>query len=230
MDMSNKSLALILITSIVISIGGTFTALLQLDALQGGLQVVTGRAETSNTAATNVTVNSQLTLTFTIDAINFGGGFANGSTCRLNSSPVSPNVGNCSGFRDANNSLILQNDGNTNVTLNFSFDKTPATWIGGTSPYVKYEAFDNETGACNNGTSSYGKENWTNIPTTANAEQRVCKGSASRGRFAFDDSKDAISINFFINVTSDAPSDSATSDLLTMTAQGSDADANDDSS
>ena len=230
MDISNKSLALALVASILISVGGTFIAISKLDNLRSGLQVVTGLSSGTDTGATNVTINSQIIMTFVVNAINFGGGYANGSICSLNSTPGSPNLGNCSNFRDANNSLVLQNDGNVNVTLNFSFDKTAASWIGGTNPAVLYETTDNESGACNNGTSKYGPGNWSAIPTTAGTKQRVCKGTASRGRFPFDNTKDAININFFINVTPDAPPDSGTSDLLTLTATGDDTDIGDDNS
>lgn len=222
MDLSNKSLAFILIASILISTGGTLTALLKLNNLQN--TQVTGRATTSTSGTTNVTVNSQLVLTFVVSTINFGGGFANGSMCTLNSTPGSPNLGNCTGFRDANNSLVLENDGNSNVTLNISFDKTAASWIGGTNPAVLYEATNNESNSCPNGTGKFGPGNWTAIPTTASAQQTLCKGSASLGRFGYLDAQDAININLFINVTPDAPPDTGIADLLTITATGDDSD------
>ena len=93
MDISNKSLALILIASILISVGGTFTALIKLDQLRG-TQIITGFASTGATGQANVTVSSQIALTAIANFMNFGGGFANGSTCRLNSTNTGLPIGN----------------------------------------------------------------------------------------------------------------------------------------
>ena len=228
MDISNKSLAFILVASILISAGGTLTAMLKLDQLRS-LNVVTGQATSSGQGDVNVTVNSQTVLTAIGTFINFGGGFANGSICSLNSTSAGIARGNCTSFRDANDSIVVRNDGNVNLSVNLSFSKTAATWIGGTNPEVRYQAFNNESNSCKNFTGASGPSsaggNWTAIPTTASAQVRICEGSASLGRLAFEDTKDQLSIDIFINVTPDAPSDSTSGDNLTLTITGSDSDS-----
>ena len=222
--LSNKSLALILVVSILISAGGTFTALLKLDQLRGS-QVITGRATTGAQGQANVTVSAQIALTAIGSFIQFGGGFANGSTCRLNSTPSGLSLGNCTTFRDANESLVVRNDGNSNLTINLSFDKTNLTWIGGTNPGVWFQAIDNESSSCVNGTRYYGTSNWTPLPATASQSTRICQGDATRGRMAFDDTKDQINIDITVLIPADAPSDPVAGDNLTITITGSDSDS-----
>ena len=224
MDISNKSLALILVASILISAGGTFTALIKLDQLRGA-RIITGFATTGTTGLTNVTVTSQIALSAIYNFINFGGGFANGSTCRLNSTGAG-SLGNCTTFRDANESIVVRNDGNSNLSINVSFDKTNASWIGGTNPGVWFAAWNNETGACPNGTRFYGPYNWTGLNRAAGEGYRVCQGSANVGLLAFDDNKDAINIDIAVLVPQDADADPSTGDNLTITITGSDADTN----
>ena len=225
MSLSNKSLALILVVSVIISAGGTLTALIRLDKLLI-LPVVTGQASTGAYGQANVTVTSQIALTAIYSFINFGGGFANGSTCRLNSTGAG-SLGNCTTFRDANESIVVRNDGNSNLSINVSFDKTNASWIGGTNPGVWFAAWNNETGACPNGTRFYGPYNWTGLDRGTNpGHYRVCQGSANAGLLAFDDNKDAINIDIAVLVPQDADADPSTGDNLTITITGSDADTN----
>ncbi len=225
MDISNKSLALFLIASILISAGGTFTALIKLDQLRGA-RILTGFATSAPAGQANVTVTSQIALTAIASFMNFGGGFANGSTCRLNSTNTGLPIGNCTTFRDSNESIVVRNDGNSNLSINVSFDKTNATWIGGSNPGVWFDASDNETGSCANGTRMYGPGNWTGLNRAANAGYRVCQGSSSLGLMSFDDTKDAINIDLAVLIPPDATADGASGDNLTITITGSDADTN----
>src|SRR3989344_4649888 len=223
MDISNKSLALILVASILISAGGTLTAMLKLDQLRS-VGVVTGQVTGAGQGDVNVSVESQVVVTAIGATINFGGGFANGSTCRLNSTSGGLATGNCTTFRDANDSIVVRNDGNNNITVNVSFSDNNASWIGGTNPGVWFEVFNNETGSCPNGTRFFGVTNWTALPATAAASVRVCQGAAAQGRLAFDDSKDQLSINIAVLIPSDADQDTSSGDNLTITITGSDAD------
>lgn len=223
MDISNKSLALILVASIVISAGSTFMAIVKLDQL-GGIHVVTGRASSSGTGIANLTVTSLAQLIMRGNFINFEGGYADGSACVLNSTYGVLPSSSCTGFRDANETLVVENTGNINLTINISFDYTAAGWIGGTSPYIKFEVTNNESDACENFSSYGGVGNWTSAPATAGDSTCVCQGSSSTGRLQYVDNKDALSIEIAVSVPTDALPDSAATDNLTITFTGSDAD------
>src|SRR3989344_4176355 len=133
--LSNKSHALILALSICLSAGSVFLVLVRLNALEGikAVPIPTGEATGAGQGDVNVTVNSQAVLTAIGAFINFGGGFANGSMCSLNSTSSGIVKGNCTTFRDANDSIVIRNDGNVNLSVNISFSKTATSWIGGTN-------------------------------------------------------------------------------------------------
>lgn len=151
-QLSNKALAIILLITMVLSIGGTLISLSRLKQME----TITGFAATEY-AGVNVTVTETTSINFTVNNVNFGTGTVGSgcSFCVLNTSGVTD--GCCVGFTTPTpTGLIVQNIGNVNVSLNFSFDMNAATYIGGTDPLFQINVTENETNSCFNNSASGG--------------------------------------------------------------------------
>lgn len=102
--------------------------------------------------------------------------------------------------------LILENTGNTNVSLVFASSKaTPSAFMGGTNPVFQWNFSNNESKSCNNGS--------LNISSfyTVNESLTVCD------KFDFIDGQDTIKIDFNLTVPEDA-APGAKNAIITITA------------
>src|SRR3989338_7837568 len=122
-DISNKTLAFLLVVAIVISVGGAMVNISKLAELTSVLPLlqITGFG-TSGTV--NITINSTAAINLTFYQIDFGPGVVIGSTARLNSSSGANGDENWSTDTSFNPSdMLVENVGNQNVSLNFTSDK-----------------------------------------------------------------------------------------------------------
>ena len=145
-EISNKTLAILLIAAIVISLGGTLISLNRLARIRAP---ITGFA-TTDTAGVNLTISSLAEVNFTIDEINWGTGtVVSGKTsCTLDSYSNPIDTVNCSSFTAQPDGLVLENIGNKNVTLNITTGKTAATFPGGTNPVYQFNVSDKDPNSC----------------------------------------------------------------------------------
>jgi len=117
-DISNKSLAALLVVAIVVSVVGTWLVMIR----GPGMLTMTGR-QTSQIGTAQITVAQNASLTFSVSSLDFGTGYVdtrNGATlCNINT--LFNTTTGCTGFVAAP-SLQILNDGNTrlSVTLNAS--------------------------------------------------------------------------------------------------------------
>ncbi len=134
-ELSNKTIATLLVVAIIVSISGTMISLQRLSRLG-----VSGFA-TSGTGVANLTISSSRSITVTTNLIDFGSGYPTASTtCTMESNRTSAPGANCNGDADASikwsdatlptQYFIINNTGNiyTNITFNASADAS--TWIG----------------------------------------------------------------------------------------------------
>ncbi len=122
MELSNKSLALLLVAAIVISLGGTLISLNRLS--QQGL---TGLA--AGTVVLNVSENMSCTI-----SSNVSFGTSVGQILTIVN--LSTAVANTNGFTDCTSNdacrgMMINNTGNINVNVTFSSDKNGTTLLGG---------------------------------------------------------------------------------------------------
>ncbi len=195
-EISNKTIAALLVVAMVLSLSGTFFSLNKLNMLQQG---VTGYATQYNDNATaTLTLSSVTSIIFTTDAVDWGtisidtaGGY---TECNLTTEHygASPAISGCSGIVTIPDSLVLENDGSVNVKVNITANDTPANWIGGTNPGFYFNSSENETGACA-GT----------LVTTETAlstdEVTLCTN------LTFDNTHDALNLDLKAQVPYDAP-------------------------
>lgn len=215
-EISNKTLAVLLIVAIALSLGGTLVSLNRLSSVVRA-PGITGYA-TSVQGTTNVTIQTVASLRFAIANINFGVGAVNTTAGNTHCSIASSQTG--AGSKDSSSSCInftatggtalksfqLENDGNLALRVNFTSAEDAAAYLGGTSPLFRYKVGDNETSAC----GTLGPTTWTNILTTNNV---VCNGTG----MDFDPAHNSIYMD--INLT--IPYDSNTGEqITTLTAVG----------
>ncbi|MBR9700561.1 hypothetical protein GOV11_01720 [Candidatus Woesearchaeota archaeon] len=150
---SNKLLAMLLLVSLVVSIGGTMLSLNKISNLG-----ITGRAgDNLSTGYSNFSIISSLSIRFINNAVDFGTGYVNGSftSCVMGTNGSVPGTdgSGCVGFQTGSN-LSIENDGNliANVSLNFSENATG--FIGGSTvaPELMYQVWQTEEpGSCSGG-------------------------------------------------------------------------------
>jgi len=161
-EISNKTLATLLIASIVISLGGTIVALNKLGTLGGlGYVQITGRA-TTDTGTAAVSVSESVSITLIQDSVNFGTGWVdtsiaacdgagdiiylstlgqNNKSCFTDGSPVIP----------PSNTFVVENDGTVNVSVHISGDSNLTLFSTGSAQSTyeyKWNATDNESTSC----------------------------------------------------------------------------------
>ena len=152
-EVSNRTIAALLIVAMVISLSGTFLSLSKLNAVQSGS--FTGFATNpAGTAKLNLT--STTSIKFDVQVINWSDGYLNGSinqNCNLSTTGYAgAYTSSCVNFASPKpGPLVIENDGNRNVNITVQAGQDPGTWIGGTAPSAAgawIKSSDNESGSC----------------------------------------------------------------------------------
>ena len=235
-DISNRTLAILLVAAIAISLGGTLLSLNRLAYI--GVPAITGFG--SNIGTVDINILSQTVVNFTTAAINWGEITMNNSItsnvgCHLwsaSESNTSDELGkmNCSynlatGLGAASG-LILENTGNTNVSINISCSNRNSTFIGGGAGGGAVYAFNVsnvEADACN----FYDAVNFSKNSQTytscqffndGNEGYEICNATAPYRGLKPEDGRDSIKFHFKLFVPNDAGSGAKTS---TFTAYAS---------
>ena len=136
-EISNKTLAILLIGAIIISLGGTLISLNRLARIK--VPLITGFYGADEEAIVQLDITGLVQVNFTLDEINWGSGYVNSTEdfCVLNSYDAA--IGdNCTNFDPVTTGLVLENVGNRNATLNITMSKDAATFIGGLSPVCQW--------------------------------------------------------------------------------------------
>jgi len=211
-EISNKTLAILLIGAIVISLGGTLISLNRLAGIR--IPMITGLA--TDTAAVGLSIGGLAQVNWTTASINWvtGSVVAGKTTCRLDSYSNPIDTANCSGFTAQADGLVLENTGNKNVSLNISCGKNASGFIGDGSEVnavYQWNVSNLEANSC--GTNSLElTSSWQTASTTHIA---VC--NSTDGGFRFEDNKDTLKFDVMVVIPSDTPS-GGKSDSITATA------------
>jgi len=208
-EISNKTLATLLVVAIVISLAGTFFAMRGVSTVTNFVGSPTGAYGTSGTAKVNITETTSITLTN--NDVDFGSGSRNSSllstsNCNLttNDTPLTPTCWVTTGY--APKPFVLVNDGTTYATVDVnSSNATAFIGTGGsTAAEYKYVVSDSQEGAYKN---------------LKNATEDACKGTITATAFtAFDqtnqsvctnlsnvDSEDQLQIDIWVAIPSGVP-------------------------
>ncbi len=219
-EISNKTLAVLLIVAIALSLGGTLVSLNRLSSVVRGPSI-TGFATSTGTGTTNVTILSTGSIRFAVNNLDFGVGAVNttggNQVCSLAS-------GTASGSKDPSSkcinfsaeatlkSLQIENDGNLNLSVNLTSNKNAAGFIGGgvsALEQFRFKIENNESDSC----ATVGPAAWADMNTTSMA---ICTTAEGLG---FAPTRNSLLVH--INIT--IPSDSlltGTNQVATLTATG----------
>ena len=198
---SENLLLVILVIAVIVSAFGVIVSFNSLVSKN----LWTGMALQSGTL--NVSVESGLVINFTTDNINWGSGKVNvGATnATLDTSAGENNVTNGNWTGNANG-FVIENIGNTNISLNLSTGKTAYTLLGGSSSLYQFDVTNVESNTCTSA-GSFTLGAWNNAATTQTA---VCSS------FNYNASSDSIRIDVKLVIPSDSYK-GALSDTITAT-------------
>ncbi|NJL44478.1 MAG: hypothetical protein HC945_04170 [Nitrosarchaeum sp.] len=152
--MKNRQIGALVVVAMLLSVTGTMLSVQRLSQL-GGLApeppVVSGFATSNQTGNVSLTINGSISCTFgTYNIVDFGAGYVqSGQQCVLTSNG-STGAG-CVGLVSPSENLILENDGNVNVTVSvYSSDDASTFLPGDASAQFQIAGINNETGSCAN--------------------------------------------------------------------------------
>ncbi|MBU1850616.1 MAG: hypothetical protein KKH40_07850, partial [Nanoarchaeota archaeon] len=190
MDTTNKTLALLLVAAIVISLGGTMVSLNKLGEFQ--LSGVTGRAVTTS-GLTNLSVTATFVVNLTTTAVDFGdGSLADGyAVCSLNSDTGAILPVNCGTWSFAKQNFTMENVGSDAINITIDSEQAAAAFIGGDDPGFAFKCTDAEVG----GSETYPGAAWTAFTGSA----QKCVGAL--GSVSTDDESAA---HIMVNVSTGA--------------------------
>lgn len=216
----NLLLAIAIVAILIVFINLSIT----LTKIQGLRNAVTGLA--SDLGQVNITVNTQASISFTNDSLDWGSGIVNttagcnNATLKTYISSTGDGGGNvtCGNWSATNKrGLTIENQGNLNVSVSLNSSQTAAQMFGGTAARAAFQwnITSVKAGSCLNRTCGGSPENttlytWYDANTTTG--QPICDC------LPWEPTKDLISIDILLRVPDDATSVGVRSATLTATA------------
>jgi len=213
-DISNRTLASLLIVAIVISLGGTLF-LIQ----EPGIVRITGAVTETDAGTLSAEVEQVTAINMTWDTIDFGTGRVQAGQpfCELNTSDAA--TAYCNNFTGQATGFQIENIGNMNVSLYVESTNGDQSFIGGSQAAYQWQANNvTEPGSCLNSTGGDDEglnvtivDMWWAIDSSITNPQYLCN------RFLATDASDMIELDLRIKIPSDT-SPGALSDTFTFTA------------
>ena len=154
-EVSNRTIAGLLVVAMVISLTGTFFSLSKLDMLQKD-SGFTGFGINPNATA-SLEIGDVTSIDFLVVSVDWGAGsvnstdnvFCNLTTLNYSSGGYSSACVDFAGTQPG--MLVLKNDGNRHVSVTLTTNASSAAWLGDSSGAIYFEAYDNNTNPCKSG-------------------------------------------------------------------------------
>jgi hypothetical protein len=226
-EISNRTLAILLVVAIAISLGGTIVSLNRLAQVR--MPEIIGMATDTDTGTATINITSQASLIFVTgwDAIAFGNGWINSTEdsgiCHMTA--VNSSLGTtgaaCKGNWDTltASGFVIENDGNVNLSVELESDKNSTEFLGvnpGTNNMgFRFMTYNNETGSCANVNASVDDE-WVEWPD-ADAKTLVCN---TIGGLGYTDNNDSMAIAINLSIDYRTNNTGAGTQTATITATG----------
>ena len=227
-DVSNKTVVMLLIATVVVSLGGAYISLNAVSTKLSGIGVgpITGFATIPNGTAT-LTISLVSSIQFSQPTVAFGTGSINTTlgNCTLSTTNANNGAG-CVDFSEVGNGFTIENDGNTNLSITLSASANAATFIGDGASLFLWNVTVNESGSCVNATGDRKavEPNTTNLrcggetdgacggifEAVSTTTKNICPS------LLFDDANDALNIDINVSIPVTAPA-GAKSATLTIT-------------
>jgi hypothetical protein len=210
-EISNKTLAILLVGAIVVSLMGTFISLNRLTKIgPTGLGQITGMY-TVNTSG-NVILGVTGSASFRVNTnVNFGTITPNSTGFWISTNDNNTWAGalanNCSNIAGSCHGIEIENDGNQIINISFNTSTNAATLIGGTTPAPVFSFLSrngNRSGTGNENGCNGTVANPTFTSITANTNYILCNGTSTSG-FGYVAGADKITMEFNLTIPADAP-------------------------
>ena len=230
-EISNRTLAILLIVVMAISLGGTIISLNRLTQI--GFPIITGAALT-DTGTSTVNITSQASIIFHAgnNTVAFGNGWVNSTESSgvcvmsaINSSDGTISTA-CKGQTASDwaaglSGFIIENNGNVNLSIQVESDKNSTEFLGvqtsGTNNMAfKFMAYNNETSSCPQLNASCDNE-WLEWPNAA-GKTGICNGTA--GGLGYTDTVDSMVIDLNLSIDYRTNNTGNGTQTATITATG----------
>lgn len=167
-DVSNKTIATLLVAAIVVSLAGTLISLNKIGQTIPVISLSEGLTGRVTVGTTNLSITTLTEVNISRALVDFGAGnVVNGlANCTFNSSTGGNN--SCASFPGtaANGGFIVDNVGNTNINVTANHTKGATTLLGGTSPSFQHKTSCKDA-SC---TATLSISTWTDITAAAKPE------------------------------------------------------------
>jgi len=168
---SNKTLALFIILTVIVSLGGTLLSLNKLQELSQIKLIPT--KEVTGLASGEVNLVISTNMSCTIDSnISFGSSGKPASTITIstnkNNIAIPSNFSDCTSVAGCMG-MMVNNSGNVDIFVNFSSNVDGSGLVGGAASDFQYIAYNGTTTSTENGCRGGLPAAWANVPTTATA-------------------------------------------------------------
>jgi len=234
MELSNRTLAVLLVAAIVISIGTSFMSLQKLSDINKLFGVTTGYVATSSHQANlSLTVTSQTSITLTNGTIAWGAGYVYSgcNNCTMATNGTTNAICCLSGWATTiDYGMLIENTGNTNVSLQMNITKNETNFIGGTavSPYFgfkvitgsssshAYKGTGDEADSANScgDAGGWNFTTWTEVDNSKNTTPfYLCGYSTPAYTFGAENTKDEVEIQIKLIIPQNAPATAKTNQL-----------------
>ncbi len=214
-ELSNRTLAGLLVIAIVISVIGTLFSINKV----GQLAAITGMA-TSDSAKANVTIQGVVALNATNNIVFGSGTLAEGGFRTINTHANNIATGgfhNCIDYNMSHGNnctgIVIENTGNVNINVTVNASAAASSWIGGTGSTAQFNATagNASSGTEQNGCTTSGQKGFANVTTLGTTKSRVCSN------LSFTDGADKVTFELFLSM---GPDTTATTKTVTLTFQG----------
>ncbi len=201
-EISNRTLAVLLVVTLVVSVGGVLINLSKLFELTRivSFSPISGFVTTLGTV--NMTLTSNVEINLSTYQIEFGPGYvaAGAPAARLNTTDSwrgKENWTNATNYNFNPSNITIENTGNRNASVNFTSDRAAAAFIGGTSPVFQYKGKVKS----GEGATTCSTDNITSSYTAVGTAEAngVCKC------LRFEDANDELRVDVWVLVPNDAP-------------------------
>ena len=166
--------------------------------------MITGFASQTN-GTVNITVNTLLSVNFTVSSMNFGSGSVNAGSIHANVSSGEVTVEG-TWFAPGATGFGVRNEGTVNATLYLRTGKDASQLLGGTGPAYRFKVANSEANSCLNntgGTTAGGTGGLVSLGTFVDVNT-TSLGTPICGIFQFPDASDSIEIDVFFTIPYDS--------------------------
>jgi hypothetical protein len=210
-EISNKTIVVLLIGAIIISLGGTLISLNKLAKIK--TVSITGFAPGDrNVTSGNVslTISDITWINFSLKMCYLGSGYVTRNKCELNSSGSTNgyNISACSpsfGVTNTCTGLQIKNIGNNNVSLNISF-KNNSAFIQPAGGEIWFKMMNGTTTGTNQGClEASGTRKLGNFERKWNEVVRAGETNTTCSRFFYGNTANTVSIHLRVRVQQGVP-------------------------